>query len=65
MKAAFQKEKLVMEEERFGTDELCKVITEIDSRYIGGNLIYSEYYDLSWVELCNKAIKLLEELRDE
>ena len=54
-----------MEEEHFGTDELLKVITEIDSRYIGGNLIYSEYYKLSWVELCNKAIKLLEELRDE
>lgn len=54
-----------MEEEYVGTDELCKVITEIDSRYIGGNLLYSEYHKLSWVELCNKAIKLLEELRDE
>ena len=46
-------------------DELEKVITEIDSRYVGGNLLYSEYYELSWVELCNKGIDLLVKLRDE
>lgn len=56
---------VIMKEEYIGTDELCKVITEIDSRYVTNNLIYSEYQELSWVELCNKAIKLLEELRGE
>lgn len=45
-------------------DELFKVITEIDGRYTGCNCVRPEYLSLSWDELCNKGIKLLEDLKD-
>lgn len=46
-------------------DELFNVFTEIDARYSTNNLVIQEYQSLSWVELCNKGIKILEFLRDE
>ena len=46
-------------------DELFNVFTEIDARYSTNNLVIPEYQCLSWVELCNKGIELLEKLRDE
>lgn len=46
-------------------DELFNVFTEIDARYSTNNLVISEYENLSWIELCNKGIKLLEKLREE
>ena len=45
-------------------NELVKVITEIDGRYIGCNCVRSEYLSLSWDELCNKGIKILEDLKN-
>ena len=46
-------------------DELFNTLTEIEARYVGCNLVVPEYYKLSWVELCNKGIDLLKQLRDE
>lgn len=46
-------------------EELYDVFTEIEARYVGGNLVIPEYQKLSWIELCNKGIDLLKQLRDE
>ena len=46
-------------------DELFNVFTEIEARYVGCNLVVPEYYNFSFVELCNKGIDLLKQLRDE
>ena len=46
-------------------EELFNVFTEIEARYVGCNLVVPEYYNLSWIELCNKGIDLLKQLRDE
>ena len=46
-------------------DELFDIFTEIEARYSSYNLVIPKYKNLSWIELCNKGIKLLEELRDE
>lgn len=53
-----------MDDEYIELNELIKVVSEIDSRYTSCNLLFSEYHELSWVELCNKGISLLEKLRD-
>ena len=46
-------------------DDLFNIFTEIDARYTTNNLVIQKYQDLSWVELCNKGIKILEFLREE
>ena len=46
-------------------EELFDVFTEIEARYSSNNLVISKYENLSWIELCNKGIELLEKLRDE
>lgn len=46
-------------------NELFDVLTEIEARYISNNIAVTKYKKLSWVELCNKGIDLLEQLRDE
>ena len=37
----------------------------VHARYVGCNLVVPEYYNFSWVELCNKGIDILKQLRDE
>lgn len=46
-------------------DELIKVFSEIEARYEGCNIVVPEYYNLSFVDLCNKGIDLLTQIRDE
>jgi hypothetical protein len=42
-------------------DELLNVVTELHCREISSNTIM--YRDVSYIELCNRAIKILEILR--
>ena len=46
-------------------EELFDMFTEIEARCVSNNLVIPEYQDLSWVELCDKGIELLKQLRDE
>lgn len=46
-------------------DDLFNILTEIDARYTTNNLVIPKYQNLSWIELCNKGIKILEFLREE
>ena len=54
-----------MNDEFVELDELFNVFTEIDARYTTNNLVIPEYQNLSWIELCNKGIEILEFLREE
>lgn len=54
-----------MNDEHLELDELFNVFTEIETRYSTNNLVIPEYQSLSWVDLCNKGIELLEKLKDE
>ena len=42
-------------------DELLDVVTELHCREVSNNII--AYRDVGYVELCNRAIKILEILR--
>ena len=53
------------DEEYTKFDELMKLVLEIESRHEVGNLVIPEYYNLSFVDLCNKGIDLLTQIRDE
>ena len=43
--------------------EFYNIVTEFDARESGCNLIYERFVGKSWTELCEYAIKLLEQIK--
>ncbi len=44
-------------------DELFQIVEEFDARDTSGNSIYENLHGVSWIELCNKGIKLFKALK--
>ena len=44
-------------------DELCIISAELEARDISANSIFEKYNGTSYVDLCDKGIKLFEELK--
>lgn len=45
------------------TSELFDVVDELCAREHGCNSVYEKYRQVSWEELCDKGMELLEELK--
>lgn len=54
-----------MDDDLIKINELFNIFTEINARHSTNNLVIPKYQSLSWVDLCNKGIELLNKLRDE
>ena len=44
-------------------DELFQIVEELDARDVSANSIHENLQGVSWVELCNKGIKLFKSLK--
>lgn len=44
-------------------DEVLDIGVELDARELGGNCILEKYLGTSYVDLCDKGIKIFEELK--
>lgn len=44
-------------------DKIYDIIIELDARESGGNLLFTGLQDKSWTELCEEAIRLLEQIK--
>lgn len=44
-------------------DKIYDIIIELDARESGGNLLFIGLQDKSWTELCEEAIRLLEQIK--
>lgn len=51
-----------MSNEQIIIEELYKVLAELEAREIGANMIFEEYFGCSWLDLCEKGIKLFRRL---
>ena len=39
------------------------MVEELHARELSNNCIHSDFFDLSWEELCNAAMEMLEEIK--
>ena len=39
------------------------MVEELHARELSNNCIHSDFFDLSWEELCNTAMEMLEEIK--
>ena len=44
-------------------DKIYNIVLELDARESGGNLLFTGLQDKNWTELCEYAIKLLEQIK--
>lgn len=44
-------------------DEIYNMVLELDARESGGNLLFAGLQDKSWTEICEEAIRLLEQIK--
>lgn len=44
---------------------LCSIVTELDAREFSNNCVVPELQPLSWNELCDRGIALLQELKND
>ena len=44
-------------------NELFEIVTELDARNISSNSVHEKFHGVGWVELCDKGIKLFEQLK--
>lgn len=44
-------------------NRLIMIVTELDARESSSNLIFKELNKYSWSELCNEAIKILDNIK--
>ena len=44
-------------------DELWQIVEELEARDISANSIYENLHGVSWIELCDKGIKLFNALK--
>ena len=44
-------------------DKIYNIFFELDARESGGNLLFIGLQDKSWTEICEEAIKLLEQIK--
>lgn len=44
-------------------EEILDIIVELHAREISNNCVYTKLQDKSWTELCETAIKILNEIR--
>jgi hypothetical protein len=46
-------------------DKLFQLVEELEARSISANSIFEELHGVSWINVCDRGIKLFEELKKD